>query len=78
MITQESLSAVGVKSLDKDIKPDWWFISFSFISLNVFLFILIGLLIRAHNLKVKGQTNIFKDNEIKSSIYYDKLVELDR
>jgi hypothetical protein len=54
MVTDKSLAQIGIESQDKKEQPNWWFINFSFFCINVFVFLVIGIMIRAHNLKVKG------------------------
>lgn len=48
MVTKETLSAFGVKSQEKGIQPDWWFISFTIVAILAFLFFALTLFILAH------------------------------
>ena len=41
MPTKESLAEIGIKSYDKEIQPNWWFIVLTFLSINFFVYIII-------------------------------------
>jgi hypothetical protein len=76
MVTKESLASYGVQSGDKGIQPDWWFISLSMIAILSFLFLIMGLFLRAHNSQIKGTKLMDKNTHTKSaSIYYDKIMK---
>jgi len=45
MITKESLAEIGVKSYDKQVVPNWWFIITSFVLINTLIYAVIGLFI---------------------------------
>ena len=74
MVTRESLDEIGVKSYDKQIEPNWWFIILSFILINTLIYAVIGLFIYGYNLS-SGQ--ISSKSAGSDTLYYDKLKEHD-
>lgn len=50
MVTKESLAEIGVKSYDKEINPNWWFIIGSFLMIHIFVYLIIGAFILSYNL----------------------------
>ena len=75
MVTTETLSSFGVKSREKGIQPDWWFISYVLIAILMFLFMVMGLFITAHNSNIKDSDLFTKDRDTReSAIYYDKTI----
>lgn len=78
MITKESLAEVGIKSQDKMVNPDWVFIIFSFASMNIFVYGMLGLIIWMYNLAIKNKDILSgKDNAGRgNSIYYDKVNQM--
>jgi hypothetical protein len=50
MVTKESLAEIGVKSYDKQIVPNWWFIILSFVLINTLIYGIVGLFIWSYNL----------------------------
>ena len=53
MVTKEALDAIGIKSSEKEIQPDWWFITLSFLMIMVFVFLVIGMFLHTHNMKIQ-------------------------
>jgi len=76
MVTPDSLAALGIESQPKSIQPDWYFISMSFIMINTFVYLVIGLFfyLQARSL-VQGTQSEIKRNT--GNIYYDKIKELE-
>jgi len=50
MVTAESLAEIGVKSYNKEINPNWYFIIGSFVIINLFVYLIIAMFIQAYNL----------------------------
>lgn len=50
MKTDESLAAIGIKSYNKTIKPNWWFIIISFVLINGFFYITIYCFIKGYDM----------------------------
>jgi len=50
MITPESLAALGIKSANKSVDPNWMFIGLSFFFINTFVYLFIGLIIWMYNI----------------------------
>lgn len=73
MITKESLDEIGVKSYDKQIVPNWWFIILSFVLINTLIYAVIGLFIYGYNLSANTTSSKSSD-----TLYYDKLKEHDQ
>jgi hypothetical protein len=76
MVTKESLSKIGVKAYDKQIQPNWAFIIMSFISINSFLYMFIGLFIWSYNM-AQAQGKLSSKAQSENTLYYDKLGEQD-
>mmetsp|Transcript_48770 Transcript_48770/g.66368 ORF Transcript_48770/g.66368 Transcript_48770/m.66368 type:complete len:130 (+) Transcript_48770:7554-7943(+) len=76
MVTPESLAALGIESQTKSIQPDWYFIVGSFLFINAFVYLVIGLFfyLQAKSL-VQGTQSEIKRNT--GNIYYDKIKELE-
>ena len=78
MPTQESLAEIGIKSYDKEIKPNWWFIVFSFLIINGFVYITLQCFIQMHETG-SAQSGVIRNEKDANSdtLYYDKLKEMD-
>lgn len=78
-ITKESLFNVGIKSNTKDVEPNWWFISFSFLFILLFVYGAVGLFIYTYNQSLK-ETELLQREVMgsKQSIYYDKIAEIEQ
>lgn len=50
MVTKESLAAIGVKSYEKTITANWWFIIMVFVFTNTLVYAVVGLFIYTYNL----------------------------
>lgn len=50
MVTKEALAEIGIKSYDKQIVPNWYFIIGSVVLINTLLYAIIGLFIWGYNL----------------------------
>jgi hypothetical protein len=76
--TKESLANIGIKSEEKVVEPDWWFISLSFVFILVFVYGAIGLFIYTYNQGLK-ETELLQREVVgsKQSIYYDKIAEIE-
>ena len=61
-----------MKSYDKQIVPNWWFIILSFVLINTLIYAIIGLFIYGYNLS-SNKTSSKKSD----TLYYDKLREHD-
>jgi len=77
MITKESLADIGIKAQDKQIRPDWWFISFSFLGINTICFFVLGLFMYTYNLNVEQAVDLSKKKDRLNTIYYDKINEME-
>lgn len=76
MVTKESLADIGVKSYDKQIVPNWWFIIGSFALINTLLYAVIGLFIYSYNL-AQNQGRMSGSKQSSNTLYYDKLRDHD-
>jgi len=50
MVTKESLASIGVKSYEKTITANWWFIILTFVFINSVVYAVVGLFIWSFNL----------------------------
>jgi len=76
MVTKEALAEIGVKSYDKQVVPNWWFIIISVILINTLLYAVIGLFIWGYNLS-QNQGRLSGKAQSSNTLYYDKLREHD-
>lgn len=79
MVTPESLAAIGIEPQDKQVNPDWWFVILSFVFINCFVFIVIGIFIQAFNNSQNSRGTFFNVNQNPkaSAIYYDKIASIE-
>lgn len=76
MVTKESLAEIGIKSYDKQISPNWYFIIGCFVSINSLIYAIIGLFIWSYNLTVNAGRQSGKAQS-SNTLYYDKIREHD-
>jgi len=76
MVTKESLAEIGIKSYDKQINPNWYFIIGCFICMNSLIYAIVGLFIWSYNLTVNAGAKSGK-NKSSNTLYYDKIKEHD-
>ena len=74
MVTKESLAEIGVKSYDKTISPNWYFIVMCFIFMNTLIYLIVGLFIWSYNI---SQGRDSAKSQSSNTLYYDKLREHD-
>jgi hypothetical protein len=77
MKTKESLAEIGIKSYDKQIKPNWWFIVLSFILLNGFVYITIYCFLHGYDLGTSQGGLLNREKGESNTLYYDTLRERD-
>jgi hypothetical protein len=68
-MTADSLSAVGISGQEKQVRPNWPFITGTFVMLLLFNFGVVGLLVYLQN---KAQTKLAAGEGTSTNIYYDK------
>ena len=80
MTTKEALAEIGIKSYDKEIKPNWWFIVLSFLFINGFAYLTILCFILGHKLSSEKrsirQALLRERRGERDTIYYDRLREM--
>jgi hypothetical protein len=76
MVTKESLAAIGVKSYEKTISANWWFIIMVFVFTNSTVYAVVGLFIWAHNLS-QNQGKMSGKDQKSNTLYYDRLKQHD-
>ena len=76
MVTKESLAQIGVKSYDKQIVPNWYFIIGAFVLINTLIYAIVGLFIWSYNLS-QNQGRLSSKDQSSNTLYYDKLREHD-
>lgn len=72
MVTKEALDEIGVKSYDKQIQPNWYFITIAFVLINSLIYAFIGLFIWSYNLS-QNQGRVSSKKQSSNTLYYDKL-----
>lgn len=76
MVTEQSLSEIGIKSMLKNINPDWNWIGLTYFTILLFIFGALGIIILGYNLH-SNNFSLFGDGKKKvNTIYYDRLNEV--
>lgn len=77
MATAASLASIGIVIKEKTVRPNWSFIIGTFVLLMLFSFGIVTGIIVLHNRNSQQNLKSSLDDKKKSTIYYDKIVDLE-